>query len=62
MPITTPKGIKIGAYCLLDDRKRDGLDAKGIAFLKDMAATIMVHLDAVRSDHKSLVYYLFNIL
>ncbi|KAK5134838.1 hypothetical protein LTR08_006070 [Meristemomyces frigidus] len=55
VPITTPKGINIGAYCLLDDRKREsGLDAKGVAFLKDMASTIMVHLEMVRakSEHE----------
>ncbi|KAK5121862.1 hypothetical protein LTR85_004433 [Meristemomyces frigidus] len=49
VPITTPKGINIGAYCLLDDVTRPGLDEKAVAFMKDMASTIMVHLEMVRA-------------
>ncbi|KAK3627616.1 hypothetical protein LTR56_012704 [Elasticomyces elasticus] len=49
VPITTSKGINIGAYCCLDDKKRDGLDAKSIAFLHDMAKTVMTHLEHVRA-------------
>ncbi|TKA78586.1 hypothetical protein B0A55_03872 [Friedmanniomyces simplex] len=49
VPITTDKGVNIGAYCCLDDRKRDGLDAKGVAFLQDMAKTVMTHLEMVRA-------------
>lgn len=49
VPITTPNGINIGAYCCLDDRKRDGLDEKNINFMKDMASTIMTHLQMVRA-------------
>lgn len=54
VPITTPKGINIGAYCVLDDRKRDGLDEDGVNFLRDMAATVMTHLEMVRAtaEHK----------
>lgn len=49
VPITTPKGIRIGAYCLLDDKTHDGIDDKGRAFLTDMATTVMQHLDACRA-------------
>lgn len=48
VPITTPKGVNIGAYCVLDDKPRDGLDEKSTTFLRDMAATIMTHLEMVR--------------
>ncbi|KAK3624184.1 hypothetical protein LTR22_024090 [Elasticomyces elasticus] len=50
VPITTDRGVNIGAYCCLDDRKRvDGLDANGIIFLQDMAKTVMTHLEMVRA-------------
>lgn len=50
VPITTPKGINIGAYCCLDDRVRpDGITEKDKNFLKDMAATVMTHLETVRA-------------
>ncbi|KAK5723056.1 hypothetical protein LTR17_014017 [Elasticomyces elasticus] len=50
VPITTDKGVNIGAYCCLDDRRRlDGLDARGVAFLQDMAKTVMTHLEMVRA-------------
>lgn len=48
VPITTPRGIRIGAYCCLDDKPRDGLDPLQINFLKDIAATVMAHLEMVR--------------
>ncbi|WPG98689.1 Hypothetical protein R9X50_00148300 [Acrodontium crateriforme] len=50
VPITTPKGINIGAYCCLDDKVRtDGITEKDKNFLKDMAATVMTHLETVRA-------------
>ncbi|KAK3073530.1 hypothetical protein LTR53_004819 [Teratosphaeriaceae sp. CCFEE 6253] len=49
VPIVTPRGVAIGAYCLLDDKKRDGLDAKSVGFLEDMAKTVMTHLEFVRA-------------
>lgn len=55
VPITTPRGINIGTYCVLDDQKRDGLDQGGIDFLRDMASTVMTHLEMVRAaaEHKT---------
>lgn len=49
VPITTPKGINIGAYCILDDNVRNGISDKDVTFLRDMAATVMTHLDMVRA-------------
>lgn len=54
VPITTPKGINIGAFCVLDDVKRDGLDDKGITFLRDMASATMTHLEMVRAKAENL--------
>lgn len=48
VPITTSKGLNIGAYCIVDDKPRNGLDEKGVSFLRDMAATVMTHLEMVR--------------
>lgn len=49
MPIKTPNGINIGAFCVLDDKKRDGISEKELAFLLDMSDTIMLHLEMVRA-------------
>jgi GAF domain-containing protein len=47
VPITTPKGINIGALCVLDDKPRDGLESNQIEFLRSMASTVMSHLELV---------------
>lgn len=54
VPITTPRGINIGAYCVLGDEPRDGLDDDSINFMRDMALTVMTHLEMVRAtaEHK----------
>ncbi|EME82497.1 uncharacterized protein MYCFIDRAFT_215705 [Pseudocercospora fijiensis CIRAD86] len=54
VPITTPKGINIGAYCVLDDEHRDGMSDDGVQFLRDMATTVMAHLEMLRAtaEHK----------
>nr|POE64817.1 hybrid signal transduction histidine kinase b [Quercus suber] len=49
VPITTPNSINIGAYCVLDDKPRDGLARKDIVFLREMANTIMTHLNMARA-------------
>jgi signal transduction histidine kinase/CheY-like chemotaxis protein len=49
VPITTPSGINIGAYCILDDKVRDGVSDKDLVFLRDMSKTVMTHLEAVRA-------------
>lgn len=50
VPITTPSGINIGAYCILDDSPRDGLSRKEIALMREMGRTIMTHLNMARAN------------
>ncbi|KAF1956967.1 hypothetical protein CC80DRAFT_491834 [Byssothecium circinans] len=54
VPIRTPSGHSIGTYCVLDDKPRDGITEFELAFLKDMATTVMRHLQMSRAtdDHK----------
>ncbi|KAF1931405.1 uncharacterized protein M421DRAFT_99245 [Didymella exigua CBS 183.55] len=54
VPIRSPSGHNIGTYCVLDDRPRDGLSAHQLDFLKDMAGTVMRHLEMTRAteDHR----------
>lgn len=48
VPITTSRGISIGAFCVLDDKTRpQGLNKEEIRFLRDMATTTMTHLEMV---------------
>ncbi|KAG9845830.1 hypothetical protein KCU63_g10386, partial [Aureobasidium melanogenum] len=49
VPITTPKGLKIGAFCVLDDKPHDGLPKKEVDFLRDMAVAVMSHLDMIKA-------------
>ncbi|PPJ56157.1 hypothetical protein CBER1_09171 [Cercospora berteroae] len=49
VPITTARGINIGALCVLDDQPRDGLDASQVDFLRTMAASVMSHLELVKA-------------
>lgn len=54
VPITTPKGITIGAYCCLDDKPRHGVSESDVNFMKDMATTVMTYLETLRakSEHE----------
>lgn len=49
VPITTPSGVNIGAYCILDDKVRDGVSKEDLVFLGDMSQTVMTHLETVRA-------------
>lgn len=49
VPITSPSGTNIGAYCNLDDKPRDGVSQKESVFLRDMAQTVMTHLETIRA-------------
>lgn len=49
VPITSPEGINIGAFCVLDDIKREGLTDDEKEFMRDMSRTIMLHLTLVRA-------------
>jgi signal transduction histidine kinase/CheY-like chemotaxis protein len=54
VPIVSPNGYKIGAYCVIDDQPRKRLAPDEIAFMKDMATTVMIHLDMLRSQSESI--------
>jgi len=49
VPITTPSGVNIGAYCILDDKVRDGICERDLGFLRDMSQTVVNHLESVRA-------------
>jgi hypothetical protein len=49
-PIKTPSGASIGAYCVLDDRPRDGITDEEVDFMKHMAALVMGHLGKLRES------------
>ncbi|KAI5247531.1 hypothetical protein E4T43_02035 [Aureobasidium subglaciale] len=49
VPITTPRGLKIGAFCVLDDKTHEGLSKKEIGFMQDMGAAVMSHLDMIKA-------------
>ncbi|KAF2172128.1 hypothetical protein M409DRAFT_17369 [Zasmidium cellare ATCC 36951] len=49
VPITSPEGINIGAFCVLDDCKREDLTDIEKEFMRDISATIMTHLTLVRA-------------
>lgn len=54
VPIRSPLGHTIGTYCVLDDKPRAGISAHQLEFLKDMAGTVMRHLEMTRAteDHR----------
>lgn len=54
VPIRSPSGHNIGTYCVLDDKPRNGLSTHQLDFLKDMAGTVMRHLEMTRAteDHR----------
>lgn len=49
VPIHSPSGVTLGSYCIMDDEPRPSLEPNEVAFLKDMATTVMVHLEMVRA-------------
>jgi hypothetical protein len=50
VPIRTPSGARIGAYCVLDDKPRDGVSDDDVDFLKHMANLVMRHLGKLRES------------
>ena len=50
VPITTGRGINIGAFCVLDDEVRPDLLPDEKAFMRHMSNTIMTHLEQVRAQ------------
>ena len=47
--IRSSKGASIRPYCVLDNNPREGIDDATLQFLKDMAITVMAHLEWARS-------------
>ncbi|KAM0720998.1 hypothetical protein Q7P37_003283 [Cladosporium fusiforme] len=52
MPITTPSGINIGAFCVLDDNPRDGVSKSELVFMRDMAKLVTTHLETIRAQYE----------
>ncbi|KAI7496167.1 hypothetical protein KC367_g6828 [Hortaea werneckii] len=52
VPIRTASGVALGSYCVLDDHPRSGVTSNEIAFMKDMATTVLVHLEMVRASEE----------
>lgn len=54
VPIISPRGFTIGAFSVWDTEPRpEGVDTYSLQFMKDMAATVMEHLQNQHSRHKS---------
>lgn len=49
VPITTLRGFNIGAFCILDDAPRDGLEMKDVRFLQEMGSLVMGHLEMLKA-------------
>jgi hypothetical protein len=49
VPIPTRSGVNIGAYCILDDKPRQGISPRDLVFMHDMSRTVMIHLETVRA-------------
>jgi signal transduction histidine kinase len=45
VPIHTPSGFTLGSLCVIDNRRKEGLDVKGLAILEEISDCIMDHLE-----------------
>ncbi|KAM3424281.1 hypothetical protein BST61_g11181 [Cercospora zeina] len=50
VPLTTPAGVRIGVYAVLDDKPRDGLSDVEVDFMKEMATMTMSHLGMIHAQ------------
>jgi signal transduction histidine kinase/CheY-like chemotaxis protein len=41
--------LKIGAFCVLDDKPHEGLTKKEISFMEEMGSAVMSHLDMIKA-------------
>jgi hypothetical protein len=48
VPIRSPNGHNIGSYCIMDDKPRNGVTTSELAFMHDMAVTVMRHLEMIK--------------
>ncbi|KAG8666480.1 hypothetical protein FPOAC2_11593 [Fusarium poae] len=49
VPITTPRGINIGVFCILDNKPRESFDEASIQIMRDISASILGQLELTRS-------------
>ncbi|QPC73444.1 hypothetical protein HYE68_004196 [Fusarium pseudograminearum] len=49
VPITTPRGINIGVFCILDNKPRDSFDEASIQIMRDISASILGQMELTRS-------------
>ncbi|CAK1358240.1 Sensor protein EvgS [Cercospora beticola] len=50
VPLTTPTGVRIGVYAVMDDEPRDGLSDVEKDFMKEMATMTMSHLGMIHAQ------------
>ncbi|KAL4911207.1 hypothetical protein BDW74DRAFT_142529 [Aspergillus multicolor] len=54
VPLISPRGDTVGSYAVFDPRPRpSGVDGRLIAFMKDMAATVMAYLDTMHLKYEN---------
>lgn len=53
VPIRTPRGINIGAYCVFDDKPRDGLRGDQVRFMREISQALMGYLETKRARESS---------
>lgn len=49
VPITSSQGVNIGAYCILDDKPREGISERDLTFMRDMSHTVMTQMETIRA-------------
>ncbi|SPJ70387.1 related to nik-1 protein (Os-1p protein) [Fusarium torulosum] len=52
IPLITPRGIVIGVLCVFDSQPRSGLDEASENLLRDLAESVMAHLDERRVSER----------
>ena len=52
VPLVAPNGLVIGAFCVMDDKPRNGITDAQLAFMKEISSTIMAHLESKRLKHQ----------
>ncbi|KAH6954837.1 hypothetical protein DER45DRAFT_571175 [Fusarium avenaceum] len=52
IPLITPRGIVIGVLCVFDSQPRSGLDEASESVLRDLADSVMAHLDQRRVSER----------
>ncbi|KAM0185102.1 hypothetical protein ACHAPQ_008197 [Fusarium lateritium] len=52
IPLITPRGIVIGVLCVFDSQPRSGLDEASEDLLRDLADSVMTHLDERRVSER----------